>query len=257
MDVEDFLKVAIDAAKNAGKVTLKYFRKKLIVHEKEARELVTNVDMESEKIILNTIKNAFPDHTILSEELGKSAGEKEYLWIVDPLDGTHNYVHGQPAYGISIALVYKNEVILGVIYLPFYDELFHAVKNRGAFLNVDKKISVSAVDSLSNAYVLYDPQLHKRPDMFDNLRRLYQKCFTIRIIGSAVHDASAVASGRAEARIWHKTKTVDVAAGTLLVREAGGKATDFSGRPYRVGMTEVLVSNGKIHDKLIQILSGN
>jgi len=254
-DIEDLLNVAISAARKAGKITLKYFRKKMIVHEKEARELVTNVDIASEKAIIETIRKTFPSHIIISEELGESVGRGEYVWIIDPLDGTHNYVHGQPTYGISIAVARDSDVIIGVIYLPFYDELFYAVKGCGAFTNNGEKISVSSIDDLRNAYILYDPQLHKRFDMFDNLQKLYNKCFTIRIIGSAVYDSCSVACGRAEARIWHKTKTVDVAAGTLLVREAGGKATDFKGRPYKIGMTEVIVSNGKIHDKLVQILS--
>jgi len=214
---------------------------------------VTNVDIESERLIIPMIKKNFPQHRFLSEELGRVSGRKDYVWIIDPLDGTHNYAYGQPAFGLSIALAHMKEVILGVINLPFYGELFYAEKGNGAYLN-GELIHPSNVNKLSEAYILYDPQLHKRDDMFDNVSKLYPKCFTLRIIGCAVVDACSVASGRAEARIWHKTKTVDVAAGTLIVKEAGGEATDFNGNPYTLGSTEVIVSNAKIHDELVDAL---
>ena len=245
--------VAIQAAKEAGKILLDNFRREKEVRVKEARELLSNVDLESEKRILQMIKETFPQHTFISEELGMERGREDYIWIIDPLDGTHNYIYGQPAFGLSIALAHQDEVILGVISLPFYGELFYAEKGRGAYLN-NKPISPSNIAKLSEAYIFYDPQLHKRKDMFDNLVKLYPKCFTLRIFGCAVYDACSVASGRAEARIWHKTKTVDVAAGTLIVKEAGGKVTDFNGNPFSLGSTEVIVSNGKIHDELVDIL---
>lgn len=248
-----FKGIALQAARESGEIVLHGFRKKKKVHMKEARELVSNFDLKSEKQIIQIIEKNFPDHTIISEELGTEQGREDYTWIIDPLDGTHNYISGQPAFGLSIALVHHREVKLGVIDLPFYGELFHAEKGKGSYLN-DQPIHPSEVDNLSEAYILYDPQLHKRKDMFGNLSKLYSECFTIRIIGSAVVDACSVAAGRAEARIWHKTKTVDVAAASLIVQEAGGKVTDFNGAPYRLGNTEVIASNGKIHGELIDLL---
>jgi len=253
MLTENVKEVAIKAAKEAGKILLDNFRRVKEVRMKEVRELLSNVDLESEERIIQIIKKSFPQHTFLSEEMGKERGQQDYVWIIDPLDGTHNYIYGQPAFGLSIALAQQNEVILGVINLPFYGELFYAEKGKGAYLN-GRLIHPSDIDKLSEAYILYDPQLHKRNDMFDNLARLYPKCFTLRIFGCAVYDACSVASGRAEARIWHKTKTVDVAAGSLIVKEAGGKVTDFNGNPYSLGSTEVIVSNGKIHDELVNVL---
>lgn len=251
--MKEFIEVAIKAAKEAGKILIENFRREKKVHWKEAKELVTNIDIESEKLVIQMTKDNFPQHKVLSEELGRMPGREDYVWIIDPLDGTHNYIYGQPAFGLSIALAHQDEIILGVINLPFYGELFYAEKGKGAYLN-GKPIHPSDIDKLSEAYILYDPQLHKRKDMFDNLVKLYPKCFTLRIIGCAVYDACSVASGRAEARIWHKTKTVDVAAGTLLVQEAGGKATDFNGNPFTLGSTEVIVSNGKIHGQLVDVL---
>lgn len=251
--MKDVKGVAIQAAKEASKILLNNFKKEKKIQLKEARELVTNVDIQSEKVIIKMLNESFPNFGFISEEFGTRASQEDYVWIIDPLDGTHNYIFGQPAFGLSLALAHKNEVILGVISLPFYNELFYAEKDGGAYLN-GKPISPSVTEKLSKAYVLYDPQFHKRGDIFNNLARLYSKCFTIRITGCAVYDACSVASGRAEARIWHKTKTVDVAAGTLLVREAGGKATDFNGDPFTLGDLEVILSNGKIHDELVDVL---
>lgn len=251
--MKEFEEVAVKAAKEAGRIMLDSFRREKEVRVKEARELVSSVDIESERRIAQEIRENFPEHSFISEELGGGSGREDYVWIIDPLDGTHNYIYGQPAFGLSIALAHQDEVILGVINLPFYGELFYAEKGKGAYLN-GRRVHPSDVDKLSEAYIFYDPQLHKRKDMFDNLMKLYPKCFSLRIIGCAVHDACSVASGRAEARIWHKTKTVDVAAGTLIVQEAGGKATDFNGNPHTLGSTEVIVSNGKIHDELVDVL---
>jgi len=246
--------VAVRAIKKAGEVLMEHFRKEKDVRKKDFKELVSNVDIKSEGIIIQEIKGHFPNHSVVSEEVGTQETRSPYTWIIDPLDGTHNYVYGQPMFGISIALMEKDQVILGVIYLPFFDELYLAEHGSGAFLN-GRRLEVSK-RTIEEAYILYDPQLHKRDDMFENLKKVYTGCFTLRITGCAVYDAASVASGRADARIWHKTKTVDVAAGVLLVREAGGKVSNFRGEPYKVGSTEVIVTNGVIHKDLIHILSG-
>lgn len=250
--LEQERRVAVDACREASKVLMRYFRGEKKVLKKECKELVSNVDLESEQIIVNTIRENFPNHSITSEELGSEKGQSSYTWIIDPLDGTHNYVYGHPAFGISIALARGKEVLLGLIYLPFYDELYLAERGSGAYLN-NKRINVSKRE-VDEAYVLYDPQLHKREGMFDNLKNVYLHTFTMRIIGCAVADAASVAAGRAEARIWHNTKTVDVAAGTLLVEEAGGRVSDFAGNPYEIGKTEVLATNTVIHADLVAML---
>ena len=250
-----FKDVAIEASKKAGKILMENFEKKKQVHHKEAKELVTNVDVESEGVIVKTIRDKFPSHKFESEELGKEKyTEEDYVWIVDPLDGTHNYTYGLPFFNTSIALARGGQLILGAIYDPVHDKMYYAEKGKGAFVN-GQPTHVSDRGKLSEALVMYDNQFHKRADMFPNLQKLYPKIFTVRISGSAATDASLVASGIADARIWHKTKVVDVAAGVVIVEEAGGKATDFKGKALQLGGTEVIVSNGKILPELVAALT--
>jgi len=249
-----FKDVALEACKSAGKIVMDNFEKKKQVQHKEAKELVTNVDVEAEEAIMKIIREKFPSHKFESEELGKEKySAEDYVWIVDPLDGTHNYTYGVPFFNTSIALALGGELILGAIYDPVHDKMFYAEKGRGAFVN-GQPTRVSDRGKLSEALIMYDNQFHKRDDMFANFQKIYPKIFTVRISGSAATDACLVASGVADARIWHKTKVVDVAAGVVIVREAGGKATDFKGNSLQLGGTEVIVSNGKILPELVAAL---
>jgi len=251
-----FKDVAIEASKSAAKILMDNFEKKKQVHHKKAKELVTNVDVEAEGVIVKTIREKFPSHKFESEELGKEKYTAEdYVWIVDPLDGTHNYTYGIPFFNTSIALARGGELILGAIYDPVHDKMFYAEKGKGAFVN-GQPTHVSDRANLSDALIMYDNQFHKREDMFANFQKIYPKIFTVRISGSAATDACLVASGIADARIWHKTKVVDVAAGVVIVQEAGGNATDFKGNPLQLGGTEVILSNGKILPELVMALKG-
>ena len=252
--MSDFTDAAISAAKKAGEIVMDNFEKKKQVHHKEAKELVTNVDVEAEGAIIKTIKEKFPNHKFESEELGKEKYTAEdYVWIIDPLDGTHNYTYGVPFFNTSIALARGGQLILGAIYDPVHDKMYYAERGKGAFVN-GRPTHVSDRSKLSEALVMYDNQFHKRDDMFPNLLKLYPKIFTVRISGSAATDACLVASGVADARIWHKTKVVDVAAGVVIAEEAGGKATDFKGNPLQLGGTEAIISNGNILPELVATL---
>jgi myo-inositol-1(or 4)-monophosphatase len=250
-----FKDVAIEASKKAGEILVKNFGKKNEVRRKEAKELVTNVDIESEDMIVRTIREKFPSHKFESEELGKEKYTAEdYVWIVDPIDGTHNYTYGIPVFNTSIALARGGQLILGAIYDPVHDMMYYAEKGKGAFVN-GQATHVSERSSLSEALIMYDNQFQRRDDVFPNLQRLYPRIFTVRISGSAAADACLVASGVADGRIWHKTKVFDVAAGIVIVEEAGGKATNFRGNPLQLGATEVMVSNGKILPELVAALN--
>lgn len=249
-----FKDVAIEASRRAGRILMDNLEEKKQVHHKEAKELVTNVDLEAEGVIMKIIRDEFPSHKFESEELGKEKYTAEdYVWILDPLDGTHNYAYGVPFFDTSIALAYGGELILGTIYDPVHNKMFYAERGKGAFVN-GQRIHVADRTKLSEALIMYDNQFHKREDMFANFQKIYPKVFTVRISGSAATDACLVASGIADARIWHKTKVVDVAAGIVIVEEAGGKATDFKGTPLQLGGTEVIVSNGKILPELVAAL---
>jgi len=244
----------IKAIKTAGEVVNKHRKNVKEISMKSYKDFVTNVDLESEKTIVGLIREKFPDHIIHSEEMGTEEKKSEYMWIIDPLDGTHNYMFNIPFFGISIALARNKEIIMGAIYLPAFDELFFAEKGKGAFLN-GKPIKAASQENLIESLILYDNQFHKHEDMLPNYVKIVDKAFTTRIMGSAVCDLCSVARGYANARIFHKPKLCDFAAGALIVEEAGGKATDFWGNPWNIETKNLIASNGKIHDELLKLLN--
>lgn len=174
--------------------------------------------------------------------------------MIDPIDGTHNFVYGLADYGISIAGVRENRFIVGLIYLPETNDCFFAYQNKGAYLN-GKKVRVSSRDKLEQSMIAYDNQFHNHPLMLKNFKPVIDSCFTIRILGSAVVALCKVAEGILDARIFHKPKLVDFAARTLIVEEAGGSVTDFNGEKVTLNSTSVVASNGRIHQSLLSVLS--
>jgi myo-inositol-1(or 4)-monophosphatase len=249
------LKVAKQAAKKAGDYLWKEFLKeeKIKYRQKSKYEIVTKYDMEAEKIILKLIKDNFPDHQFLSEEKGLGKNIKsDYLWIIDPLDGTTNFSIKNSLFGVSVALAYKGEVILGAIYIPFLGELFWAQKSKGAFLN-NKKIHVSRDIKTEKLFLTYCH--NHRPHHAKRAVKIYQyfkmKNYEIRQLGSAVVEFSWVASGRTDVIMIPGANSWDVAAGAILVKEAGGKTTDFKGEEWGIKSKDIVASNGKIHKSII------
>lgn len=256
MNMENKLLKVLNEAVRKGDGAIKETKAHyLSVEQKTYKELVTNCDIASEKAIVNLLKTHYPDSSILSEELGNVVGNDALFWSIDPIDGTHNFIHGIPFYAISIAAFINREVIAGMIYLPEFDACYYAAKGTGAFLN-DKKITVSDRE-LKEAMVAYDNQFHKHRAMMKNLPIVADNCFTLRIFGSAAVDIAKVSEGILEARIFHQTKFEDYAAGSIIVKEAGGKVTDFNGRDVTLETRDVIVSNGKIHSQLVQLLNLN
>ena len=254
MNVENKLLKTINQAIREGVRAIKETRARyLSIEHKTYKEFVTNCDIASEKAIVNILKIHYPDSSILSEELGDVLGNDSLLWSIDPIDGTHNFIHNIPFYAISIGAFLNKEVVAGMIYLPEFEACYYAAKGKGAFLN-DKKISVSTRE-LKESMVAYDNQFHKHPAMMKNLPKIVDNCFTLRIFGSAAVDIAKVAEGGLEARIFHKTKFEDYAAGAIIIREAGGKITDFAGRDVSLETRDVIVSNGRIHEQLLQLLN--
>jgi len=237
----------------AGSKAVKETSSNLMWRKKSSNEIVTNCDIESENAIVEVLKKDYPKSSIYSEEVGKITGQETLLWILDPIDGTHNFIHKIPFYAVSIGVFKKGNPFAGLIYLPEFDECFYAISGRNAFLN-DKKISVSNIEKLNNSMVAYDNQFHKHKAMLKNLSVLQGKCFTLRIFGSAAIDICNVARGAIEARIFHKTKLVDFAAGLVIVEEAGGMITDFNGNKVTLKTEDVIVSNRKIHQELLDTL---
>ncbi len=266
---KSFTAVAINTAAKAGEwIKSKIGNFTSLNLKQSAHDLVTEVDKGSEQMIRNLIHTHFPDHAILGEEgvepgpeasgraLEEASGE-EYLWIVDPIDGTTNFVHGFPFFTVSIALAHKGEPIVGVVYDPSHDELFVAEKGKGAYVR-GKKISVSAERSLSESLIATGfPTDHQRafPVNMLGLQALAPKARNIRVAGSAALHLAYVAAGRLSGFWEIGLNAWDMAAGVLLIQEAGGKVTDTLGNPYTLKVRNVAATNGLIHDELIRELA--
>ena len=262
--MEQFRKVAIDAALKAGDILIQHSGKVKKIGFKNEVNLVTEVDCLSEEKIIKIIKSQFPDHGILTEEGEGKKSESSYKWVIDPLDGTTNYAHDFPSYCVSIALEKEGKIILGVVYNPNLDELFTAEKGRGAFLskgispaNQKRRISVSQTSQLTQSLLATGFPYDIRTSPINNLNHFanfYKRAQAIRRAGSAALDLCYLAMGRFDGFWELKLSPWDMAAGSLLVTEAGGKVTDFSGRPFNIYLKEILASNRKIHQQMIDIL---
>ncbi len=248
---------AIKAAKAAGKIIKANYQKGQVLSFKGSNERVTNVDLLAEKAILNILKKAFPSHSFYSEEAGKERKVSDYLWAIDPLDGTTNYTIMNPFFNTSIGLAYRGEPVLGVVYNPIQDELFFAEKGKGAFLN-HTRIHVSTRAELSRAVIgaCYGA---KNQEAVQRAVRLYAKLKLqatrmTRQFGSAALELCYVAAGRIEAFEMSDLNAYDVAAGAIIAKEAGATVTDFSGKLFTLKARDILASNGIVHQELLKIL---
>lgn len=249
---------AIKGALEAGKIILEFYNKKIDIQKKEETyNLVTEVDLKAEKAIVDAIKEKFPDHSFLTEENETKDTGSEYLWVIDPLDGTNNYSHGFPFFCTSVALYKNNEPLIGVVYDPLRDELFYAEKGKGAYLN-NKKITVSQNKTLKES-ILVTGFYYDRGSIMKKTLSQIQKFFEshvvgIRRTGSAALDACYVASGRLDGFWELHMSPWDYAASSLIVKEAGGIVTDTSGKSYNLFQKNILASNGLIHQEMLDVL---
>lgn len=250
------LKETLINATEAGAVVLKhYFKdKNLKISNKEGiNNLVTEADHAAEKAIMDTIRESFPDHFILSEEAGELIMDSTYKWIIDPIDGTVNYAHGIPLCCVSIGVEHEGKMVMGAVFNPFLDEFFFAERGKGALLNGDQ-IYVSEKTSVMDACVVtgfpytYLDMPNGPLDVFD---RFIRRGVPVRRLGSAAIDLCWVAAGRFDAFYEHKLNAWDSAAGFLMVEEAGGKITNFNNEYYSPYQPTIVASNGKIHDEMI------
>jgi len=257
--MDELQKVGLEAALKAGRILKENLDKKFSIGYKADKNIVTEIDMVAERVILETIKKRFPDHSILTEEKGEEVKKSPFKWIIDPLDGTTNYAHGFRIFCVSIGIEKDGEVIFGVVYDPMGEELFTATRNGGAYLN-NMRISVSSTDSLSDSLLAtgFPYDLKKNPN--NNLAHFNNFAFhaqSIRRAGSAALDLCYVAC-RIFDGFWEPgLNPWDVAAGSLIVEEAGGVMSDFAGREFSIYKKETLASNGKIHQAMVDILSKN
>ncbi|MBU1781758.1 inositol monophosphatase [bacterium] len=255
LKIEERKNLAILAAQQAGEILINNFGKISFVNSKEKRELVCNVDLESEGKIVSLIKKDFPEDNILGEEGKYPSSLSDFRWIIDALDGTHNYIHLIKIFGVSIALEYQEEVIFGVIYMPATGEFYVGEKGGGAFLN-GKKIKVSAKKKLKEATLIFDSRLtFNKKLMLSSLDTLVDRVFNLRMFGSTARSLTYLAEGKVDLEIEFSDQVWDFAAGLLLAEEAGGLATDFEGNRWTTNTKGFVVSNGLLHKEVLDPLS--
>jgi myo-inositol-1(or 4)-monophosphatase len=253
------LQVAIEAATNAGKFLKQNIGKFKSIQQKDGqdRNLVTEIDKKSEELIIKIISSHYPSHDILAEESGNDKGKpSEYRWIIDPLDGTTNFTHGLPIFCVSIGVEYKGEMIAGVIYDPNTDELFTSEKGSGAFLN-GKRIHVSQVDNIGRSILVtgFPYNIIENPDhAVEHFVNFLMKAQAVRRLGSAALDLAYLASGRFDGFWEVALQPWDMAAGVLILHEAGGVITNFSGAKFNLYEKQLLASNGTIHNQMLDVI---
>jgi myo-inositol-1(or 4)-monophosphatase len=248
---QDYLTAMQELAREAGSVLLSYFGKVAVEYKGEV-DLVTEADRSAEKLIAARIRKQWPEHDLMAEEGSSNETGSLFRWYVDPLDGTTNFAHGYPVFCVSIALEYKRERIAGVIYDPCRKELFSAEKGAGSTLN-DRPIHVSNIARLAESLVgtgFPSHKRHKNPNIHF-YHQITLRSHGVRRAGSAALDLCSVACGRYDGFWEFNLNPWDTAAGVLLVQEAGGKVTDFTGGPFAVSSREVLASNSLVHNELL------
>ena len=251
------LDFAIRVARDAGRLLRDRVGTRIDIGHKGAINIVTDVDLASERLIRDAIATHYPRHQVLAEEGGLAQSSSEYRWVVDPLDGTTNFAHGYPVFCVSIALEYQGETVLGVVYDPMRDELFAAERGGGAALN-NRPIRVSGVgdliESLLSTGFPYDIKTSTLTNL-DHWANFAMNAQALRRDGAAALDLCYVACGRFDGFWELNLSPWDTAAGALIVTEAGGRVTDFSGNGFSNYEPQVLASNGLIHDRMIEVLA--
>ncbi len=253
---KDYLEIAKKAALASGEIQMEYLHQEKKVEFKGAINLVTHVDKLCEKEIVSMIQGAFPSHDIMAEEGTGVRKHSDYKWVIDPLGGTTNYAHAYPLFCTSIALEYKGEIVVGAVYEPNLKELFLAEKGKGATLN-DKRIHVSKTSKLDQALLATGFAYNVKEVKNNNLNHFSNFILNARAVrrdGVAAADLCYLAMGRFDGFWELELQPWDLAAGFLMVQEAGGMVTDFRYKPFNIYMKEVLASNSLIHKDMARVL---
>jgi myo-inositol-1(or 4)-monophosphatase len=247
-----YLDISADIAREAGALLATYFERRVAFELKGEYDLVTEADRASEALVVERLRSHFPTHSIVAEEGGGHQGSSEYCWYVDPLDGTTNFAHGFPMYNVTMALEHAGQLVAGVIFDPERNEMFASERGSGAYLN-QRPIHVSKVARLEDTLVATGfPSLKRHQNV--NVHFYYQLAMIthgVRRAGSAALDLAYVASGRLDAFWEFGLKPWDMAAGILLIQEAGGKCSDMHGAPMQLRGPHLLATNGAVHDAML------
>ena len=250
-DLAEFKKVAIEAVKKAEERIMYYYRNLPPIEKKVDMTPVTRADKEAEGIVVDTIRKAFPDHGFFGEELGMDNENAEFVWIIDPIDGTKNFIHGIPFFGTVLGLKHAGKIVLGISNMPALDELLTASEEESTLLN-GNEVRVSRISSLQDAFIVVSG-FHRLED--DDYRRalltVRNKTINMRGYGD-VHGYHLVATGRADVMFEVGPKPWDVSAFQIIIKQAGGRYSDFSGNPHALGPTS-LATNGLLHGEMLRI----
>ena len=254
------LNFAIQTARDAGRLLAERFGRNLRISNKSELDLVTESDLASERLIIDRIKTHYPRHAILAEESGASppagGASSEWRWIIDPLDGTTNYAHGYPCFCVSMGLEHQGRLQLGVVYDPMRDEVFSAERGEGAALN-DKRIHVSSTPNLASALLCtgFPYDVRERSEFARHFSNFIMNAQGVRRDGAAALDLAYVAAGRFDGFWEEGLKPWDVAAGALMIEEAGGRVSNYANGPLDIFNPPILASNGIIHEQMMQVLA--
>lgn len=254
--MSEFLRFAEQLAREAGALLRERFGAPLDVRRKGRIDLVTEADVLAENLIRERLHDRFPDHAVLAEESGLAERASAFRWIIDPLDGTTNYAHGYPFFSVAVALEHEGETIVGVVYDPLRDELFAAARGQGTTCN-GRPVRVSATPTLEQALLVtgfpYNVKSSPQKNL-DHFSAFLDVAQAIRRDGSAALDLAYVAMGRFDGFWELNLAPWDMAAGSLLVTEAGGRVSAFDGRPFSPYVAEIVASNGLLHDAMCAVL---
>ncbi|MFW6125669.1 MAG: inositol monophosphatase family protein [Chloroflexota bacterium] len=249
MDIPPTIEFIEKVARHAGDTLLQHFGKdqELLRLRATVKEAVTTYDRLIDHLIVQDITDRYPEHSLFTEESGRLAGDPDWLWIVDSLDGTSDFASSNPLFCVCIALMHKAQLLLGAVYAPAIREFYLAEKGNGAYLN-QRRIHVSETSELTHSYVFYCEGGEKdRQRTGAILSRVYPQVTDLRKLGAAGLETAWVAAGKGDAYYTTRIEPWDVAAGVLLVEEAGGKVTDFDGNPWKPQTSDLLFSNGRLH----------
>lgn len=229
------------------------------VHRKELNDIVTNIDINLEKYIINELQAIYPTHFFSAEERGRYScyNNDIYEWIIDPIDGTINFASGLPFYTTSICLKHNDDLLLGIVYDKSNDDCYYAIKNQGAYLN-EKRIRVSENTDISNSILTFMLTSHynenQTKEILDIVKKLSNRVRGMRLLVSQALELCYIACGKIDGTVCIKSRGFSSSAGALILREAGGKATDLMGKEFKMGSTSLLASNGNIHEDILKIL---
>lgn len=255
--MKEFVNVAVSAAKEAGALLYENFGRPVELEYKADKSIVTALDKQCQRIILDKLHSSFHDHLFIAEESGPQIinSPREYTWVIDPLDGTHNYIRGISSYGVSIGLLREQEFLVGVIYLPHDSALYVSEKGSGAYKN-DLPIHVSNVSRIQDCTLSFDSGFRNGVEVKTSmLQKVAPRVFNTRIFGASVRNFTYLAEGIVDAIIEFDDKIWDFTAGISLVLEAGGQVSDHSGAPFIPEYCNYLASNRNIHTQMLQLMN--